>query len=387
MRLLPAIAVLVVFTGCLRDVWLPPEPTPGGGGGGACSADSECALGLCDPNGACDKTQCRTDANCQSQVCVGGSPSKAGRCGIVACTSKADCGAGKTCKVDASTREASCVEGCTVDSDCAHGLCSNNVCNPAACNQNAQCESQLCVASGAVGQPGRCGVRQCTTDSNCATGKKCNTLSTQETYCTDGCRLDADCPGACDTCAGGSPTQIGLCIAGVGPAISGNVKALKMTDNLASAVAFVRAKNPGAFLIQINGSSLKADGTVDITADYLSRWMYGFQLGDGSMAPAKLFTVTYLLQGGTKCGLYDGNAGNISQKDEVPDATWAAFRDATTLVTAFKAQPNCVAPAQTSSDYIIYDQQSTGPRFILGNWKSQLYLGDPVTGTAMATCP
>lgn len=164
--------------------------------------------------------------------------------------------------------------------------------------------------------------------------------------------------------------------------MKGDATALTMKDNLAEAVAFVRAREPEAMLIQINGMSLKSNGTVDITKanDYVARWMYGFQVGDGSAAPPRFMTVTYLLQGGS-CGLYDGDATNLSQRPLIPDATWQTYKDSGELVTAFTAQSGCVAPAQTSSDYLMYDHDGTPPRFLIGNWKSQSAIGNPVNAT------
>jgi hypothetical protein len=53
-------------------------------------------------------------------------------------------------------------------------------------------------------------------------------------------------------------------------------------------------------------------------------------------------------------------------------------------VADFLQEPGCVAPAQESGDSIVYTQTETDPQFILGNWRGQFAMGNPVTGEVTA---
>lgn len=319
--------------GCSRDLTLPPEPLPVSVTG--CTGDAECTVGLCDENGQCDSSRCRTNEQCLNGLCRSD-----GRCADRRCEIDGDCGQEHYCSEQASG-DSLCVQGCRDDGYCPAGkICSNSggptpgVCLDGACLNDSEC--------------GPCGL----------------------------CEFDGNGAGTC------SPQP-------KGPAVKGDPTSLTMRDNLAEAVAFVRAREPEAMLTQINGLSLKSNGTVDITRsdDYVSRWMYGFQVGDGSAAPPRFITMTYLLLGGS-CGLYDGEATNLSLNAVVPDATWQTYKDSDELVSAFAAQSGCVAPAQASSDSLIYDQDGTPPRFRIGNWKNQFAIGNPVDGTfSNVSCP
>lgn len=295
----------LALAACDEDLSLPPIPNPGGG---SCTSDTQCSVGICDPNtNTCVSTECRTTANCASGVCV-------------------------------------------LYANLTYGTCKPT----------------------------------CQTSADCTTGQQCVAQDGGYGYCLAGCVKDGDCPG-CDTCSSG------YCVPSSGPPLLGTPSALKMRDNLSAAVAYVRAQPDagGAMLILVSSAGLKSDGTVDITdGGYVPRWIYGFQLGDGSTAPAQFLSVTYLLQGGSRCGLYDGNAGNLSASTFIPDTTWQGYDDSPALVSGFEAQPNCAALQGTTTDSLVYNQQSTGPQFFIGNWKSQDELGNPLTGASTyLNCP
>lgn len=323
-----AVAVLLAAA-CARDVDLPPEPVPVIVGP-LCTDDSQCPIGICNEDGLCDEDRCRVNDDCLNKHCRAD-----GRCAVRGCEQDSDCALENFCK-EQSNGDSLCHPGCVTQDHC-----------PA---------EKTCRVTESLGY------------GSCIVGN---------------CSLDSDC-GPCGKCDYDINTGAGNCSAlPRGPTLQGDPTALKMTDNLSAAVTFARQREPTAALIQINGAGLKSDGTVDITksGDYVARWMYGFQVGDGVSAPPKFLTVTYLLQGGTVCGLYDGDAGNLSERPFIPDTAWQSYQDASALVAAFTAQSGCVAPAQTSSDYIIYDHDGTPPRFLVGNWKSQNAIGDPVNAT------
>lgn len=286
--------------------------------------------------------------------------------------------------------------GCTTDADCLYGICSAGLCDETRCRENDDCRYGLCDANlcnsslcaededcypgTGICVNGKCDLNKCRTDDHCGTGiciaGECDVTA---------CHFDADCAMGF-ICSGGGPTEVGTCVpdTGEGPPLDGDPNALRMTDNLENAILFVTARHPEAFFLKAVGISLKADGTVDVMYDYSSRWDYAFQDGDGINEPATYVTVTYLRMAGETQGLYEPDAGNVSDGLEVPENTWRAFKDATELVGDFLQEPGCVAPAQESGDSIVYSQTETGPQFILGNWRGQYAMGNPVTGEVTA---
>jgi hypothetical protein len=288
--------------------------------------------------------------------------------------------------------------GCTTDADCLYGICSAGLCDETRCRENDDCRYGLCDANvcnsalcledddcypgTGICVDGKCDVNKCHTDDDCVYG-----LCLNGDCDMNACHFDTDCSMGF-ICSGGGPTEVGTCVpdTGEGPPLDGDPHALRMTDNLENAILFVKARHPEAFFLKAVGISLKADGTVDIMYDYSSRWDYAFQDGDGINEPATYVTVTYLKMAGEAQGLYEPEAGNVSEGLEVPETDWRAFKDATELVGDFLQEPGCVAPAQESGDSIVYNQTETGPQFILGNWRGQNYMGDPVTGEATAYC-
>lgn len=288
--------------------------------------------------------------------------------------------------------------GCVVDADCLYGICSAGLCDETRCRENDDCRYGLCDANlcnanlcqedddcypgTGICVNGRCDVNKCRTDEHCVNGicigGECDLTA---------CHFDTDCSSGF-ICSGGGPVEVGVCVpdTGEGPPLDGDPHALRMTDNIENAVQFVAARHPDAFLLKAVGIGLKADGTVDIMNDYSSRWDYAFQDGDGVSEPATYVTITYLMMGGENQGLYEPDAGNVSEGLEIPETTWRAFKDATELVADFLAEPGCTPMAQESGDSIVYTQTETGPQFVMGNWKGQNYMGDPVTGEATAYC-
>jgi hypothetical protein len=322
MRALRQAGVFLALLACNEDLSLPPVTTTTPGGG--CTQDSDCSKGICNVDHVCDPNGCRSDAQCQ------------------------------------------------------YGLCSaQNECNPFLCQTDGNCQSGHC-------ESGVCLSSDCQLDSDCDGGMVCQSEDGL-LECVLGCHQSSQCSG-CGTCQGGDDGGLGHCTVGAGPPLSGTPTALRMTDNLSAAVSYVRQLNPGAHLTQIDGSELKSDGTVDITKDYTSEWLYAFQVADGG---SEMLTVTYFLSGGTRCGYYAANAGNVSPRQAVPDGQWSAFEDATELVTKFVAHTGCQPLNQMFEDSILYEEQSGAPVFILSNSDSQSWVdGNPVTGDGgLFDCP
>jgi hypothetical protein len=237
------------------------------------------------------------------------------------------------------------------------------------CDTNADCAHGLCVA-------GRCDVTVCEVTYDCLFG-----------ICVDGscdqtrCFVAEDCYDEDQICHDATETEAGHCLyhepPPEGPALLGDPAALRMRDNLETAWDFVRERHPDAELVQITGLALKADGTVDVTADYISRWMYAFREDD--QTPPTFVTITYLLLGGETHGLYDPDAGNVSQERAIPEASWRSFLDSPALTDDALAR-GCDAPLQESSDSLGYSQTEDGPQFIWWNWAGQGLIGDPTSG-------
>jgi hypothetical protein len=274
--------------------------------------------------------------------------------------------------------------GCLTDSDCAQGICDvNHVCQANGCRTNAQCQWGLCTASNVCNsslcqtnancQTGTCDVAAgicfaggCSTDTQCDGGSVCD-----NGICEVGCHNDSQCPG-CQTCSSGGGS-FGQCTGGPGPPILGNRMALKMTDNLVSAVNYARQQVPGAQLMSIGGYALNSSGTTDVTADYVAEWLYYFLPPDGGTQP---ISVAYRKLSGAKCGTVDFNAPG-SAEPTIPDSAWTHFLDATQLVPAFEAMTNCQPLQVTNLDLALYSNPSGTVEVEIHNKANQFWLVDP----------
>lgn len=348
--------LLLAAGGCLREWSLPPLP----GGGGGCDSDADCTFGTCR-QGTCDPFSCTVDDHCQYGLCV------EQHCDKELCANDDDCEFG-------ACNQGTCdLMACADDSDCTVGICIDRKCDVMRCHDDGDCSYGLCDG-------GSCNYSKCRGDGDCASG-----LCVNEACDPMACHENNDCPSGLNyECAGGSLTEVGACVepGSVGPAITGDATALKLSDVLERSVEFVMQRHPDAFLYQAMASALKPDGSVDITRDqdYTSRWYLLFQDGDGVAAPAKLVTVNFWLMGGRSFGQYDGDAGTTSDNFPVPEAAWRAWRDSDELVALLQNEPSCADMAQDSSDMLMYRQTEDGPNFYIGNWKGNSMLGDPTTG-------
>jgi hypothetical protein len=184
--------------------------TPGTGLCGGCSQNSDCASGLCDPNTTvCQTTTCSANpASCQAG---GGICASDGSCNCTppvglctACSQNSDCQSG-LCDPTASVCQ---MTACQADAGAclaANGICATDgscnctppvgLCKP--CSQNSDCQSGLCDPTAAV-----CQTTTCSSDAaSCAAGGgACASDGTCE--CTLLCNLcfsDSDCAtGFCD---------------------------------------------------------------------------------------------------------------------------------------------------------------------------------------------
>jgi len=262
--------------------------------------------------------------------------------------------------------------GCTSDDDCSSGICVSGKCNYLGCRDDDDCNPGVC------GPDKKCDQSHCNDDDDCMYG-----ICTAENTCdTIHCRSDDDCVETM-VCSGGSDTEIGNCVQGtmLGPEIEGDATALKMLELIDGTIAFIETLHPEAFLYQINGNSIKADGSVDITQDYASSWMFMFQEGTAETEPAKQVLVMYCLQGGSGHGMYLPESGEISTPYlEIPEEVRTSLLDSDALIDAFLAEAGCLPPGGNNSDSLMINQKETGPWLYIGNWKSQSAMGNPVTG-------
>lgn len=261
------------------------------------------------------------------------------------------------------------VNSCTADTDCEAGhYCYRQVTDAGP------------VASGTC-------IVGCRDGESCGPGKTCHRLSAGSTYC-DQCATDADCPSG-EFCADPTGAGFNLCSnAGCGPPIHGSRTGLKLSDNLASVWSWAKQKWPGVRLTSIYGSGLHPDGTVDITKDYVSQWYFHLQVGDGVAKNPDYYLVSMSLQASASCSLL--SKGTETFTAGIPDADVAALRDSPVLVSTFQSQPNCAQLSGSSSDYLViqWDAGKGYPTFSLGNWKSQLAMGNARTAAIdYLSCP
>ncbi|MBZ4332241.1 outer membrane exchange protein TraA [Corallococcus sp. AS-1-12] len=165
----------------------------------ACTQNSDCATGRCDTtNNVC--TGCVRDSDCGSgQVCD--EPNFT----CVQCTADAECPGSQVCDLTANT----CVE-CNEDTQCDRGeSCSNHVCTP--CDTNDACAGNSCnccpngtqCAAPTPGAPPSC--VECTTDSQCANGQRCDTLNGACVDAVPECNTSDRCGPGCSKCPGERP--------------------------------------------------------------------------------------------------------------------------------------------------------------------------------------
>ncbi len=267
---------------------------------------------------------------------------------------------------------------CLTDEDCVLGLCGvDQKCDPSRCAEDSDC------ASGGCRMTGLCAFRECSVDADCGVGRLCVDGGDKDRVCGPGCRDDDGCPtGQSCVMGGGTYGSCTMATCTDAPVLQGDPAALRMTDNLAAAVAYAQGREPDAALIRAGGYGVRADGTVDITdgADQTARWTYAFQIGDGSRTPQRFSSVTYYVVASSVCGEYDPDGTGVGTGTPVPQDTWTQWRDATELVPSFSAGPGCVALTGATSDYVVYDHLDGAPRFLVGNWQGDFGVADPVTG-------
>jgi hypothetical protein len=258
--------------------------------------------------------------------------------------------------------------GCSGDGDCAGGYYCYRAVTDA-----GPAPSGFCIAG-------------CRDGESCGAGKTCHRLAAGSTYC-DQCATDADCPSG-EFCADPTGAGFNMCSnAACGPPIHGTRSGLKLSDNLASVWSWAKQKWPGVRLMSVYASGLHPDGTVDITKDYVSQWYFHLQVGDGVTKNPDYYLVSMSLQA-SGCSLL--SKGTESFGAGIPDADIAAIRDSTALVTAFESQANCAQLSGGSSDYLViqWDAGKGYPTFSIGNWKSQLAMGNAKTAAIdYLSCP
>ncbi|QSQ28538.1 hypothetical protein JY651_45355 [Pyxidicoccus parkwayensis] len=163
----------------------------------------------CPDNGRCDTTTnqctgCNDDGDCPGGVC------DVPNATCVECTTNKQCPGNEVCDTTTHT----CQE-CTDDSQCPRGeVCSNNQCTPCTTDDACAGNSCNCCPNGtqcAAPTPGASpSCVECTSDSQCASGQKCDPLNGR---CVDEipeCNTSDSCGPACAKC----PTERPYCLDG-----------------------------------------------------------------------------------------------------------------------------------------------------------------------------
>ncbi len=188
---------------------------------GECKVDGDCPNGRCDLTdnmcrGCNDDADCPNTGRCDTTVnecrgcnddgdCPSGSVCDEPAAACVQCTDDAHCPNGQVCATDLNQ----CRE-CNADSNCPRGeSCSNHACTP--CNTNDSCAGASCnccpgntqCAAPTPGASPTC--VECTNDSQCADGKKCDTLNGRCVDTLAECNTADRCGPACVRCPGERP--------------------------------------------------------------------------------------------------------------------------------------------------------------------------------------
>lgn len=209
---------------------------------GECKVDGDCPNGRCDPtdnmcrgcnddgdcpNGRCDLTDnvcrgCNDDADCPNT----------GRCDLTVnecrgCNDDGDCSNGQVCDEPSATcvqctEDKHCPDNqvcapelhecreCNADTDCERGeSCSNHACSP--CSTKDSCAGASCnccpgntqCAAPTPGASPSC--VECTNDSQCTDGKKCDPLNGRCVDAIPECNTADRCGPACVRCPGERP--------------------------------------------------------------------------------------------------------------------------------------------------------------------------------------
>lgn len=143
-----------------------------------CDGENTCRTGLVCVNGWCEQTP---------TTCTGGD------CPVtVACTDQYDCAGGQLCTDGVCADGGGNVKQCTADSNCASGACIGGACavSPVAviaCSAGVVCPAgHDCVSGRCTRRPGTCEL-----DGDCGDGEQC-----LAGWCGRACDADGDCGGA-----------------------------------------------------------------------------------------------------------------------------------------------------------------------------------------------
>jgi hypothetical protein len=174
------------------------------GGVKACTTKAECGAGRACAGGTCQACG-GADGPCPctgASDCAGGEACVAGSCTAASNTCKfsSECGGGKVCK------DSQCLAACGAATPCTTGFtCAKGACEPsppaAGCQSDLQCggDTPQCVAGGCA--------KACVAEGECGTGKYCNQgACVLDTRPQTNCTTDDQCGGTAQTqkkCLGG----------------------------------------------------------------------------------------------------------------------------------------------------------------------------------------
>nr|QAT78158.1 TraA [Stigmatella aurantiaca] len=188
-----------------------------------CDEDSQCPNGRCDPTTHTCKG-CLNDSDCPTGQCTNNA--------CTGCNDDSDCLSGQVCDVPNFTcvecnRDEDCppdevcapdikqCRECNQDSDCERGKsCSNHQCVTCASNDSCAGNSCNCCPNGtqcAAPTPGTSPTCvECTNDSQCSNGNKCDTANGRCVASIAPCNTSDSCGPDCVKC----PTDRPLCLDG-----------------------------------------------------------------------------------------------------------------------------------------------------------------------------
>lgn len=305
-----------------------------------CTTDSQCGGEVCRDGAcvACSTVEtCSGDLVCNTPVgvcqeclvnldCGPGSACVAGRC-FAGCDLDDDCGSGAYCVAHA------CV-ACRDNGDCSGGeWCDAGLCQPQ-CAVDANCsggrvcdlDTRTCVLPCGTGCPTG---QQCDADDVCREvcdgsfpclgGLTCDLVTNQ---CEPDCTLDADCPGAFDTC------QAGECVPNGDCALDTDCPASQMCGVLGSCISRPTSFDAAAGAYTCSGAcdcklGETCDGTAHCVADAVpTRFVHSGANGNGLSMDTPTSSLNTALTGLVADDVVAFRAGQtITYTGDPPDIT------------------------------------------------------------------
>ena len=184
----------------------------------SCSTDSDCTDTQTCANGECQEVSCDNTSCGANAKCVVSNHAAACQCdtdyypnatpedGCVVCTQDSHCATGQTC----TNNQCSCGtdSDCLDTQTCSNGVCEDVTCDSLTCGANAACQIASHAASCQCDtgfypntNPVQ-GCAECTVNSHCTDGKKC-----EANVCVTPCTQNSECSDT-QTCSNGQCEEV-----------------------------------------------------------------------------------------------------------------------------------------------------------------------------------